>query len=129
MAGLLTPVLKMDPNYCAEWCNECSKVCPTGAISRLSLADKNNISIGSAFVTRDLCLAWNKRQSCMVCDEYCPYHAVKAIKDGEVVCPEVDPEVCRGCGFCQAGCPAEKKAIVVHGKPQRRLAHVKLQGS
>jgi len=129
LAGLLTPVLKMDPDYCVEWCHECTKVCPTGAIARLSLADKNNIAIGTALVTKQLCLAWEKGQACMVCDEYCPYHSIKTVKNGEVLCPEVDPEICRGCGFCQAGCPAEIKAIVVHGKPQRKLAHVKLQGA
>lgn len=129
VAGLLTPVLRMDPDYCAEWCNECTKVCPTGAITRLSIADKNNISLGTAAVTRQNCLAWEHGQACMVCDEYCPYHAIKMLKKGEVLCPEVDPEICRGCGFCQAGCPAETKAIVVHGKPQRKLTYVKLQGA
>jgi ferredoxin-type protein NapF len=129
VAGLLTPVLRIDPNYCAEWCNECTKVCPTGAITRLSLADKNNLAIGTALVTKSRCLAWEKSQACMVCDEYCPFHAIKTIKNGEVLCPEVDPEICRGCGFCQAGCPAEQKAIIVHGKAQRKLAHVTLQGT
>ena len=129
VAGLLTPVLRFEPEYCAEWCNECTKVCPTGAISRLSLKAKNNISMGTAIVVKQSCLAWEQGQSCMVCDEYCPYHAIKVVKNDEVLCPEVDPEICRGCGFCQAGCPAETKAIIVHGKPQRELSHVTLQGT
>ncbi|OGV69633.1 MAG: hypothetical protein A2283_23560 [Lentisphaerae bacterium RIFOXYA12_FULL_48_11] len=129
IAGILTPVLRFDPEYCAEWCNECTKVCPTGAISRISLQAKNNIAMGTAVVAKQHCLAWENGQSCMVCDEYCPYHAIKVIKNDEVLCPEVDPEICRGCGFCQAGCPAETKAIVVQGKPQRTLPHVNLQGT
>jgi len=128
VAGLLTPVLRITPDYCAEWCNECTKVCPTGAIKRHSLEEKNCIAIGVARVTKEDCLAWTKSQSCMVCDEFCPFHAIKAVKGNVVPCPEVLPDVCRGCGVCQVNCPAEKKAIVVHGEPQRRLAPVKLQG-
>lgn len=129
LAGLLTPILMFEPEYCAEWCNECTKVCPTGAISRLSLQAKNNISMGLAVVLKQHCLAWEHEQSCMVCDEYCPYHAIKLVNNGEVLCPEVDSEICRGCGFCQAGCPAETKAIVVQGKPQRKMPPVTLQGT
>jgi len=128
VAGLLTPVLKINPDYCAEWCNECTKVCPTGAIKRHSLEEKNCIAIGVARIEKENCLSWSKSQMCMVCDEFCPFHAIKTIKGGLVPCPEVLPDICRGCGVCQVNCPAEKRAIIVHGEQQRKLAPVKLQG-
>jgi len=63
----------------------------------------------------------------MVCDEYCPYHAVKIIEHNGVNCPEVDPDICRGCGLCQTVCPAvPEKAIIVQAKPQRKLAAVEM---
>ncbi|MBN2301341.1 MAG: 4Fe-4S binding protein, partial [Lentisphaerae bacterium] len=77
IAGLLAPVLEICPGYCAEWCNECGKACPTGAIRSMTLAQKRDISIGTARVARNKCLAWAQREYCLVCDEYCPFHAIR----------------------------------------------------
>jgi Pyruvate/2-oxoacid:ferredoxin oxidoreductase delta subunit len=126
VAGLLTPVVRIEPGYCSEWCNACNRVCPTGAIARMGLDEKRTVSIGTARVEHKLCLAWERHQHCVVCDEYCAYHAVKTVMHGGVPCPEVDPDVCRGCGLCQTVCPAEQVAIVVHAKPQKRLPPVEL---
>lgn len=125
-AGFLTPIITIKPGYCSEWCNECCKVCPTYAIAHISLAEKRTVSIGTAVVSKSLCLAWDKQEYCLVCDEYCPYHAIKTIKHKGVNCPEVDPDICRGCGLCQTVCPAEKCAITVHGHTQRRLQPVEI---
>lgn len=121
VGGLLTPVVKIKPGYCREWCHECSKVCPTGAIRRISLEEKSRIVIGQAVVTKSLCLAWDMGQYCMVCDEFCPYGAIHAESYNGVNCPRVDPDICRGCGLCQTVCPAGRTAIVVEGCPQRCL--------
>jgi len=123
ITGLLTPVIKIGPGYCSEACNACNMACPSGAIARLSLEDKRTVGIGVARVARPDCLAWEQRKYCMVCDEYCPYHAINAIERNGISCPEVDPAVCRGCGLCQTVCPAiPAAAIVVNGRAQRRLA-------
>jgi len=127
VAGLLTPRVQISPGYCSEWCHECTKVCPTGAIKRLSWEDKTCVSIGTAVVTRKRCLAWEKSQYCMVCDEYCPYHAIGHVDRDGVPCPVVNPDKCRGCGLCQTVCPAENAAaIVVTPGAQRRMAPVEL---
>lgn len=126
LPGILTPVVRIGPSYCSEWCSECNKVCPTGAIAMMDLDEKRTVSIGRAVVSRNLCLAWEQREHCMVCDEYCPYHAIKVIDKGGVACPEVDPDVCRGCGLCQTVCPAQKCAIFVGGQEQRRLEPVEI---
>lgn len=120
LAGLLTPTIDYSKAHCFEFCNECTKVCPTGAIERLALEAKRNRSIGLAEVDRSQCLAWEYGQYCMVCHEFCPYLAIGAVERNGVNCPVVKPDMCRGCGACQVACPAlPDKAIVVKGIPQR----------
>lgn len=114
-SGLMTPRLILDHSYCSPWCHACTRVCPTGAIRRLSEEDKQRWIIGKAQVHRDRCLAWAHGRLCMVCQEFCHYHAIREIRRGEVPCPVVRQEACRGCGACQSHCPAvEGKAIVVY---------------
>ena len=122
LAGLLTPSIGYSATHCYEYCNECSKVCPTGAIERLALESKRTLAIGLAEVARGKCIAWSDGQYCMVCHEFCPYLAIEAVERNGVNCPVVKPEMCRGCGACQVACPAQPdKAIVVKGIPQHRV--------
>ena len=120
VAGLLAPKIDYAKAHCFEYCNECTKVCPTGAIERLALEAKRNRAIGLAEIDREKCIAWHDRQYCMVCHEFCPYLAIDSVAQGGVECPVVQPDMCRGCGACQVNCPAlPDKAIVVKGIPQR----------
>ncbi|MDD5677762.1 MAG: 4Fe-4S binding protein [Kiritimatiellae bacterium] len=117
--SLLTPRLDFSERYCNEWCQVCTGVCPTGAIRRLSLEAKRALSIGTARVDRNRCLAWHEAQYCMVCHEFCSYQAVRIVEHNGVNCPEVDEKLCRGCGACQGHCPAgTPRAIVVHARVQ-----------
>lgn len=119
-AGLLAPTIDYSKAHCFEYCNECTKVCPTGAIERLALEAKRNRAIGLAEIDRNRCIAWHDRQYCMVCHEFCPYLAIDSVAQDGVECPTVKPEMCRGCGACQVNCPAlPDKAIVVKSIPQR----------
>ena len=118
--GLLAPVVDYSKAHCFEYCNECTKVCPTGAIGRLTLEAKRNLALGLAEVDRSRCIAWTDRQHCMVCQEFCPYLAIEAADHNGVPCPVVQPDQCRGCGACQVNCPARPdRAIVVRSAPQR----------
>ncbi len=105
LAGLLTPVLTFQQGYCDEWCNRCTQVCPTGALRPLSVAEKRADSLGTAVIDRSTCLAWANRKSCVVCQEFCPYHAVTLAEHQGVPCPSVDAARCRGCGACEKECP------------------------
>lgn len=117
--GLFTPVLKFrskdadQEQYCFQDCVKCSQVCPTGALRPVSIGEKQRTSIGIAVVNRRKCIAWENNEYCAVCDEYCPFKAVKLVKHGDVMCPIVDKDKCRGCGACESACPAEPIAIVV----------------
>ncbi|HAL92222.1 MAG TPA: ferredoxin, partial [Verrucomicrobia bacterium] len=106
LSGLLAPVVDYTKAHCFEYCNECAKVCPTGAIGRLALEAKRNRAIGLAEVHRGKCIAWSDGQYCMVCHEFCPYLAIEAVERNGVNCPVVKPDMCRGCGACQVNCPA-----------------------
>ena len=120
VAGLLAPAIDYSKAHCFEYCNECTKVCPTGAIERLALEAKRNRAIGLAEIDRNKCIAWHDRQYCMVCHEFCPYLAIDSVAQDGVECPTVKPDMCRGCGACQVNCPAlPDKAIVVKSIPQR----------
>ena len=120
--GLLTPVVDYSKAHCFEFCNECTKVCPTGAIGRLALEAKRNRSMGLAEIDRSQCIAWRDGEYCMVCHEFCPYLAIEPVERNGVNCPVVKPNMCRGCGACQVECPAQPiKAIVVQGAPSRAV--------
>ena len=117
--GLFTPTLVLrsrnldQEQYCFQDCVACTKVCPTGALLPLTVAEKHARPIGLAEIDLKKCLAWEKKEYCAVCDEYCPYKAVKLVERNGVNCPIVDATKCRGCGACESNCPADPIAIVV----------------
>lgn len=123
IAELCLPELNYDQSedsYCEEFCTACTQVCPTGAIRPLTEEVKRMRKIGTARVIRDACIGWADKQECMGCDEYCPYNAIESeyiegIRGSKIAVPVVNPYKCRGCGACQAVCPAVRigKAIVV----------------
>lgn len=126
MGQYFQPELNHTKGYCEEFCNQCSQVCPTGALRPLTVDEKRQRQIGIARVRKDACLAWADGEHCMVCQEFCPYLAIDTDESSDgLPRPVVDPEICRGCGFCQNQCPAIRDgvAIVVHGV--ERQGHAK----
>lgn len=122
LGGLLSPVIDYPKAHCFEYCNECTKVCPTGAIERLALEAKRNRSIGLAHISRNKCIAWTDGEYCMVCHEFCPYLAIEIVEHNGINCPVVKTDACRGCGACEVNCPAlPDKAIVVQGTAQHSV--------
>lgn len=98
---------KEDGSYCEQYCNICTTVCPTGAIKFLNEEDKQQRRIATARIRRGACIAWEDRQECLACDEFCGYNAfeVGEGKDG-IPEPVINPRKCRGCGACRNICPA-----------------------
>ncbi len=115
VAGLLTPVLSFRDDYCREDCVRCTDVCPSGALTRLSVEDKSNARIGFPRVDMHLCLLGEDLE-CAECMRHCPYEAIRYVwsESDYTLAPHVDPALCPGCGACERACPTEpKKAIVV----------------
>lgn len=116
LPGLLAPRLRFDQDYCREDCHRCNEVCPSGAIARLSLADKRRRVIGRARVDLTVCLLAQGRE-CTACIQKCPYQAIamKSADGGFSNEPDVILARCNGCGACEAVCPTSpERAIRVH---------------
>lgn len=110
---MLRPVMDFNHAACAENCTKCTEVCPTGALSLLTLGTKRISPIGTAHVITKNCIG------CGVCASVCPYDAIEmqSLPNGNY-CPSVNEDKCVGCGTCQSKCPASPvKAIWVEGKP------------
>jgi ferredoxin len=106
VAGLLTPQLSFNSDYCREDCHRCGQVCPSGAIARLPLSEKRRRVIGPARVDLETCLLANGRE-CTACLKRCPYEALfmNSPDGGFTNEPRVDLAKCTGCGACEAVCP------------------------
>jgi len=130
--ALWTPVMKFNINHCQLKCTLCSEVCPTGAIRKISVTEKlgmgdfarkGPVVIGTAFIDRSRCLPWANQIPCVVCEEVCPT-APKAIQTrdeeardvfSKIVTlnhPFIVPDLCIGCGICQARCPVSDRPAV-----------------
>ena len=145
--GLWTPVMNFNLAHCQLKCTLCSEVCPTGAIRKISVdeklgkgefAEKGPIRLGTAFYDIGRCLPHAMEIPCVVCEEVCPV-SPKAIqtKDEEVKDvfgklvvlnkPFIVPDLCIGCGICQAECPVtDSRAVYVTPVGESRSAERRL---
>ncbi len=122
LEALETPILVPRMGPCIQACNQCGRVCPTGAIEVCSLDEKSHLYMGTASVDRSRCLAWAFGNTCVVCQESCPYHAIHSdVDENGVPRPVVDDRICVGCGMCEHVCPVEPDgAIRVYSTGDRR---------
>jgi len=111
--GILQPALDFQVGYCENECNLCGKVCPTGAIQPLLLEFKKTVKIGQVSLKSDLCIVFDRKEKCGVCVEICPTKAITPLEIEGLIHPEVEQDLCTGCGACQFVCPTEPKALVV----------------
>ncbi len=107
----LVPVMDFDNSSCLFDCNDCTQVCPTGALRPISIQEKQNTAIGLATLDADLCVG------CGRCARQCPKSAIemKNLPGRERRIAIIDQSKCIGCGVCQNVCPVTPKAITVHG--------------
>ncbi|MDR0339105.1 MAG: 4Fe-4S dicluster domain-containing protein [Desulfovibrio sp.] len=111
--GVFSPLLVPRIGPCEPGCNACGRVCPTGAILSLPIEEKRRAKVGTAVVLPERCLAWGEGKSCVVCQEVCPYGAVKLRQraDSGAPAPVVEANRCYGCGYCERHCPTRVPAI------------------
>lgn len=128
--GLWTPILINRLGYCEHSCVLCGQVCPTGAIKRVSVAEKiggkpftQPLKLGTAFFDQGRCLPWAMQTPCIVCEEVCPtspkaiwYQTVSLVNRQQRTVrlkqPFVDPSLCTGCGICENKCPVVDLAAI-----------------
>ena len=124
LVGLWSPVFKMKLGYCEYECTLCLQVCPTQAIQKLSVEEKQKVKVGLAFIDKNRCLPFALARTCIVCEEHCPTPK-KAIWFEEVTVtsnelgektivkqPHINPDLCLGCGICENKCPVEDQPAI-----------------
>ena len=92
-----------ESSFCNYDCKRCSEVCPSGAIKRISLTEKQKTQIGLASINEETCI------KCGLCVMKCPRRAITK-EDGAY--PFVAADECIGCGACKIACPVKAITIV-----------------
>jgi ferredoxin len=123
LEGLWTPVLVCRLGYC-EWnCVSCGQVCPTQAIRRLPLEEKQQTVIASAYIDENRCIPFADGRECIVCEEVCPTPKKAIVLEPfeylddrglrrTVKRPRVVRKHCIGCGVCEYKCPVPNEATI-----------------
>ncbi len=95
------PVIDFQRGECL-FCEDCVKVCLTGALRLDSQAAPWSLS---AILNTEQCLAY-KSIECRSCYDPCENRAIEMHnRVGAVAIPVIDATRCNGCGACQAPCP------------------------
>lgn len=93
-----TVYIDYEDSFCDYNCHKCSEVCPSGAIAKISLEQKQKTQIALAQIDEDICV------KCGLCVMKCPK---KAISKKGANFPQVNSESCIGCGVCKQACPVK----------------------
>lgn len=126
LGGVMQPKMYFDHGFCNYDCTVCGDVCPTGAITPLSVEEKNHTQMGKVHFILENCIVYYDETSCGACSEHCPTQAVHMVpyKD-HLTIPETDPSICVGCGGCEYVCPAiPYKSIYVEGIPTQNIIEI-----
>lgn len=126
----LQPEMSFERGFCRPECNNCSSVCPAGAIKPISIEEKSATHIGHAVWIRENCIVITNEDTCANCARHCPAAAIKMVtyidENGNkkvskrtgatLTIPTVNEDKCIGCGKCENLCPARPfSAIYVEG--------------
>jgi ferredoxin len=123
------PVLDYEESFCDYFCNDCSRVCPTDALTYISLKEKQKTALGKSGLDKNICVVYAKNQSCGACAEICPTGAVHMIAyKKNLKAPEIDNSKCVGCGSCEYACPTRPvRAIKVEPFKNHKKLQIKEQ--
>ncbi|MBP3511691.1 MAG: 4Fe-4S binding protein [Prevotella sp.] len=118
---LMQPEASYERGYCRPECTRCSEVCPTGAILKITPAEKSATQIGRAVWVKRNCIPITDGVECGNCARHCPAGAILMVPsdaddpDSPKI-PVVNTARCTGCGACENLCPARPfSAIYVEG--------------
>lgn len=118
---LMQPESSYERGHCRPECTKCSEVCPAGAITKITRAEKSSVQIGRAVWIKDNCLPVLYGTECGNCARHCPSGAIQMVNldpnnPESPKIPVVNTERCIGCGACENLCPARPfSAIYVEG--------------
>ncbi|MDR1268396.1 MAG: 4Fe-4S binding protein [Planctomycetaceae bacterium] len=121
LAGFLQPVVRFERGFCNYDCTICTEVCPSRALTMIeNIDEKHLLQIGCVIFVKENCVVEMQGSSCGACAEHCPTGAVHMIPYGDpsksLTIPEVEPDLCVGCGACEHVCPVRPfRAIYIDG--------------
>lgn len=123
---MLKPYMSYENSYCNYSCTVCSDVCPTDAIKPITVEEKKITQIGIANFYKEICVVYTDENDCGACSEHCPSQAVHMVPyKGTLTIPQVEAELCVGCGGCESICPVRPvRAIVVISNPVHQTAQL-----
>jgi ferredoxin len=132
LSGINVPRMDYDAYFCNFDCHKCGEICPTGAIIELPREEKHLTQLGKVFLQIEYCIVESEGTACGSCSEHCPTQAVKMVPyvskkyphKKNLTAPEINPDICIGCGACEYACPATDphKAIFVIKNEKHILA-------
>lgn len=130
-----------------EPCMKCTEVCPTPALTPMTMKQKREVTMASVELRVDMCLSYKakrirdeqfmmmeigreateseapteRRGPCGECYMFCPVreHAIK-LEPGAFLAPLVYPDQCIGCGMCEEIC-----RVMVRGEPAIRVVPIR----
>ena len=97
------PYLDFSSNGCT-FCRACAEACPLEPDTR----NRPTPRIGKLTLNRNTCIAWQDI-ICMSCSNRCEYKAIKMMHYRH---PQVDPQICTGCGMCVHTCPVDAISVI-----------------
>lgn len=116
ISGFMQPIMYFKPHaYCNYECTICSEVCPTGALLPLTVEQKKLRQVGYVRFVISECVVEALGQDCGACAEHCPTGAVKMIPYKGSTIPDIETDICIGCGACESICPVRPRAIFIEG--------------
>ena len=84
-----------------DFCEQCVTACQSGALQLQGQAWAYRAGISAQ------CLA-HRQVECRVCGEGCPQQAIRfRLQLGKMAQPQLDGDLCNGCGACVSLCPAQ----------------------
>ncbi|KAA6342754.1 4Fe-4S dicluster domain-containing protein [termite gut metagenome] len=119
LGGIMQPLENFEKGFCNYDCTVCGEVCPNGAIHKLTVEEKHLTQPGRVVFIKENCVVYTDETSCGACSEHCPTQAVAMVPyQNGLTIPQVDTEICVGCGGCEHICPVVPyKAIHIEGNP------------
>lgn len=123
LGGIMQPTISFEKGFCNYDCTICGEVCPNEAIHPLTVEEKHKVQMGYVVFLLENCIVYTDETSCGACSEHCPTQAIsmKPYKDG-LTLPEIDTDICVGCGGCEYVCPTTPRAVYIEGNPVHKEA-------